>query len=812
MSTVTLYTGLFLLSAGTLVFELTLTRIFSVTQFYHFAFMVVSLALLGYGASGSLLTIIRPRTRDDLRSKTGWLALGCAISIVGSYLVINRLPFDSYAIAWDKRQMVYLVLYFLSLAVPFGFSGFAVGLLLAARPADANRIYAVNLIGSAVGCLLVLPALPLSGGTGTTILAAWMAAAAAVLLHIRALRTFDPRGVLSIAVLVVLSIWLPRPPPFMQLQLSPYKGLYQALLNPEATHVSTRWNAFSRVDVVESPSIRSLPGLSFSYTGTFPQQVGVSVDGDNLMPITVPPVEKTTISDELPNWAEAMPEALAYQLRPGTRALILDPGGGLGVTTALANGAADIVVVESNPLLIETVRDDYRYFNQGLYSNPRVQLHNTGPRAYVRKTSEYFSVIHPALIDPLRPVRSGVFSLGENYLYTVDAFTDYMNRLEEDGILVVSRWIQATPSEMARLFATALEALERIKATDPASHLVAYRSFQTGTLLVKGTPWTQDELTTIQLFCKRLRYDLAFYPEMPREEANQYTVLSEPIFYHAFTTLANATVRQQVYRQSEFDIAPSTDNRPFFSNFFKWRQTPQVFRELGKSWQPFGGAGYFVLLVMLALALGSAAVFILLPLVLLPKSGTKTHLSLGSAPISIPIYFGSLGLGFLMVEIPLIQKFTLFVDQPTLSVTAVLFVVLLCSGAGSLTAKRWRLERALALLVAAALLYPPGLQLLYKLALGWSLGVRLALTLVALAPLCYLMGIPFARGLALLGKDPRSGSLIPWAWAINGSASVVAGILAAMLELTIGFNGVLWLGSGVYAVACFAFRRWAIRV
>jgi len=810
------YTALFLLSAGTLVFELALTRIFSVAQFYHFAFMAVSLALLGFGASGSLLAIFPGWIKGRVRSKMGWLALGCAGSMIGSYLVINTLPFDSYAIAWDGRQLAYLALYFLSLAVPFGFSGLAVGLLLAARPAEANRTYAVNLAGSAVGCLLLLPSLPLLGGEGTVVFSAWLALAAAVVVGIGGWK-LDAQGagnwrlevggwkspspvthyplLITLPALVLVTIWLIRPPAFLQLRLSPYKGLYQALLNPEAEHVSSQWNAFSRVDVVESPSVRSLPGLSFTYQGTFPRQVGIAVDGGNLMPITA--------VGEGMAWAEALPEALAYQLRPGARALILASGGGLAAATALANGAEQITVVENNPLLAQAVRDDYSSFTGGLYTDPRVSLHPAGPRAFVRQAGEQYTVIHLALTDPHRPVRSGAYSLGENYLFTVEAFAAYLERLDDNGLLVVTRWLQTPPSETVRLLALALEALEQTDIAEPAGRLVAYRSFQTGTLLVKRAPWTEEELAAVRAFCQRLRYDLIYYPGMPREEANQYMALSKPIYYETWAALAGAADREAVYRDSEFEIAPPTDDRPFFFHFFKWRQAPQVLRELGKSWQPFGGAGYFVLLVLLALGLVAAAVFILLPLALRPqsiRSEANAH-PISLSPLPIFTYFGLLGLGFLFVEIPLIQQFILFVDHPTYSLVAVLFVVLLCSGAGSLTAKRWRPEWALGLLVAAVLLSPPLLKMLFQWALGWPLAARLALTLPGLAPLSFLMGVPFARGLALLESQPGGSALIPWAWAINGSASVVASILAALLAMSLGFQGVLWLGAGAYAGA-----------
>ena len=814
-----LLVSLFLLSAATLVFELNLTRIFSVAQYYHFAFLVVSLALLGFGASGSLLALFPAWCRRHVPTRVGWLALGCAASIMGSYLLINALPFDSYAIAWDGRQLGYLALYLLSLAVPFGFSGMAVGLLLAAYQSEANRIYAVNLVGSSLGCLATLGALPLLGGEGTVVFSAWLALVAAAVLLIPAarpagltgrIRRWIPAG-FTVAAWVVLSLWLVRLPPFLSLNISPYKGLYQALLNPDAEHVFSRWNAFSRLDVVESPGIRSLPGLSFAYQGAFPLQVGVAVDGDNLMPITAPGES---------DWAAALPEALPYQLRPGARALIVAPGGGLATATALANGASELVVVEANPLLVEIVRDDYDAFTRGLYRDPRVSIAMIGPRALMRQTAGQapadrmpFDVVHLALTDPHRTVRSGAYSLGESYLYTIEAFYDALRLLGDDGILVATRWLQSPPSETVKLFALALEALERIGVPAPEYHLAALRSFQTGTLLVKGTPWTADEIAALRQFCHDLRFDLTYYPGMERTEANRFSILTAPVYHDAYTTLVTAPDRVSAYQQFEFDVRPPTDDRPFFFNFFRWQQAPQVLQELGKTWQPFGGAGYFVLLILLALAALAAVLFILLPVALprlfsrrrqdvAPPAGdpsVRTGLMPLGSPRSVLLYFGLLGLGFLLVEIPLIQQFILFVDQPTYAFVAVLFAVLLSSGFGSLTAKRWHPAVALGLLVVLILVYPPLLRLFFSRALAWPLVARLALTLPALAPLCFMMGVPFSRGLTLLKAGDTA--LVPWAWAINGSTSVIAGILAAILALAFGFSWVLWLGAAAYAGA-----------
>jgi hypothetical protein len=791
--------ALFLVSAGTLVFELVLTRIFSVSQFYHFSFLVISLALLGSGASGTLLSVAPGLVRHPVRGRLGWLATGCGVSILGSYLAANRIPFDSYAIAWDSRQWIYLSGQLFALAVPFLFSGLAVGLLLAADPARSNRTYAVNLTGSAAGCLVVLPLLSNLGAERTVLFGAGMALLGAAVLIVSGLGRQSLRGVpvgqsaFVLAALWLIGTWLGSPPDWLALQLSPYKSVFQALLNPDATLVSSRWNTFSRVDVVDSPSIRSLPGLSMVYDGPFPVQMGVAVDGDHLMPITS--------AAEGGGWERALPEALAFQLRPGGNGLVLQPGGGLAVAVALANGSGRVTVVEPNPLLVRVVREDLGAFTGGLYDDSRVGVQVTGLRSFVRQGQERYDVIQLALNDGYRPVRSGAYSLSEDYRYTVQALAAYMARLQDDGILVMTRWLQSPPSETVRLVAMALEALSARGVERPEAHLVAYRSFQTGVLLVKASAWTDAELAQVTSFCEQLRFDLSYYPGMTADESNRFAVLLRSSYFDAYTELIAAADRRAIYRESEYEITPPTDDRPFFFHFFKWSQAGQVLAELGTSWQPLGGAGYLVLLVLLLMTVVSSAVLILLPLAVRRRPRTARPGPADPPSWAIGVYFGLLGVGFMLVEIPLIQQFILLLDHPTLSLAATLFAVLLYTGLGSLTARRWRPTTALALIAATAAVLPALFRLLFPLVLGWPLAGRLVLSLLGLAPLCFLMGVPFARGLALLESAPARSALIPWAWAINGSCSVVGSVLAAQLALSLGFQAVLLLGAGAYGAA-----------
>ena len=774
-----IYAGLAMLSAAALAFEITLTRLFSVTQWYHFAFLAVSVALLGYGASGTALSLVPRWAAPPAGRRAAALAVLFALGVAGAYLSLNHLPFDSYRIAWERIQIVYLVAYYLALAAPFFCAGLVTGMLLAVYPERSSRMYAANLLGSALGGLAPLALLPLAGEGTVLIIAALGLAAASVLRAGLGRRATRLALLASGCLLVIAAFYLPAP---FRLRLSPYKGLSQALRFPDAQVTWQRWNAFSRVDRVASRSIHQAPGLSLSYDGPLPEEDGLFVDGDDLSPVM-----STAPGDDFTGY---LPAALPYRLRPGGRALIVEPRGGLDLWTALSQGAASAVAVESNPLLVEAAGEVYR--------DPRVQVAIEEGRSYARRSHETFDVVHLALTDGYRPVTSGAYSLGERYDLTVEAFEDYLARLRPGGLLAVERWLQLPPSEELRAGAITVEALRRSGVSDPAAQMVVVHDWQVGLILVKKGAFTPDEMAAVRQFCQEQSLDLAAMPGLGEEEANRFNLLPEPVYFRAFQQLlADA---EALYAEHAYDVRPPTDDRPFFFHFFRWSQTQAVLQQLGRTWQPWGGSGYLVLIALLAVAVVASGALIALPLVVRRRRGSA------KGPRGrVLAYFGLLGLGFLFVEIPLMQRFILFLGQPIYAFTAVIAALLAFSGLGSLAAPRLAPRRTLPLLAAAILLYPLLLPVLFNALLGAPLAVRLIAAVVSLAPLGLLMGTPFPGGLAWLGRE--APGLVPWAWAVNGCASVLAAVLAALVALSAGFSWVLVGAALAYEGAWVAIRR-----
>jgi spermidine synthase len=811
------YLSLLLLSAATLAFEVALTRVFALAQGHHFAFMAVSLALLGAGASGTFLSLRSP-SHQGLRRWVAVSALLFTLTVPASYLAVNALPFDAYRIAWERVQILWLALYYLALTAPFFFSGLAVGAALVTRPTEAPRVYGANLFGSGLGLPLALLALAAVGGPGTVFGVAWLGSLAFLILVWRNphdssndLNRHYLGRIVGGTLFVVCGILFLFAPSWADIRLTPYQSLSQALLYPGSRIAHQKWNAFSRVDVIESEGIRSAPGLSMSYPGGPSPQVGLTVDGQNLSPITTVPSSEAEFADYLP-------PALAYQLRPEADVLAVEPGGGLAVLTALRGGARSVTAVHSNPAVAAAVED----WGEELYQDPRVTVVLDDPRSYLqREDQERFDVIVTPLTDSFRPVTAGAYALGEEYRYTVEAFGELYDHLAPDGLLVAERWLQLPPTESLRLWGIAVEALRRNGVEDPDAHLIALRSFQTSLVIASRKPFTAEELSQIQELAAARGYDLVWVPglgeglspeNLETLGVNRYNVVSDAPYYRSFAGTLEATNPRAFYADYPYAVAPPTDDHPFFFHFFKWEQTPEIIAALGKTWQPFGGSGYLVLLLLLALVLALSAVLILVPLAAGQISNQQISKSANQRggrsrfTMRYLLYFLLLGVGFLFVEIPLLQRFIVYLGQPAYAFATVVGALLVASGLGSrfLADRIWP-PLGLMTLAVLALAYPLLIPSLFQATFGLPLAGRIVVTALALAPLGSLMGTPFPQGLAVAHQN--SPGLLPWIWAVNGCASVVSAVLAPMVAISLGFQAVMLIGAGAYLGALLSLGR-----
>ncbi|MFZ5809954.1 MAG: hypothetical protein ACOY16_11790 [Chloroflexota bacterium] len=787
-----LFLRLGLFSAAFLLFQVTLTRLFSVAQFYHFAFLVISMAMMGYAASGFALALLKRLVEHEAIWIFERCAVGGAVSILAAYLILNHLPFDSFSIVWDKRQALLFGLNYLVLCFPFFLNGLGVSALLSAFPHRSARLYGVNFLGAGLGCLFsfLLPAR--LGGEGTVLVgcaltalcglsfSGWDEGAKPQRSRLHAWLRASAFALFLLCSLEIAQRWGGRTfSHLLDLRLSPYKSLSYALQLPNAEHLLQRWNAFSRVDVVRSENIRSLPGLSVQYQQPPPPQDGLFVDGDDLSPIIT--------TERGLEFTAYLPSASAFLIRPAGRVLVLEPRGGLDIWTAVQQGAVEVTAVEANPLIAEAAALVYRL--------PQVRLVLEDQRSFLRRTDEQYDIIVLSLVSSFHPVRSGAYSFAEDYRYTVESFMDLIRHTSPSGIVVMNRWVQKPPSEELRAFATAVTALESL-GLDPQERLVAYRGYSMATILIKRQPFTAQEMEILRAFTHQRAFDLIYAPGLQADETNRYNVQESSLYAQTFQAVLHKETRNEFYRAYPYDVRPPTDDHPFFGHTFKWSQARQTLAEMGTVWQPFGGAGMLAVLGLLVFVsvLGGG-------LIALAWFWTHRKMTAGSKlPAGLLGYFLAIGAAYMLVEIPLIQRFQLYLAHPVYAVAGVLFALLVFSGVGSALSHRIPLVFAFPTLLVWLWSSPWWFSALFQSSLGLPLPLRMIIMMLTIAPGGMLMGVAFPAGIRLWLRG-EGAAWLPLAWTVNGAASVTASVGAMALALSLGFMWTLRLGALGYLAA-----------
>ncbi|MGD2113189.1 MAG: SAM-dependent methyltransferase, partial [Gammaproteobacteria bacterium] len=540
-----------LISAAALGYEILLMRLFSIIQWHHFAYMIISLALLGYGASGTFIALARARLLARF-APAYWLNLILfGLSAVACYLLAQQVPFNAEEVLWDWHQPLWLLAIYLLLALPFFFAANAIALALSRYPAALARVYAADLLGAGLGALAVLVLL-FWVFPGTALQALGVLGALAALVAARELRLPGRRW--QGGALLCAAVLLALPGDWLEPRISPYKELSQALRVAGTEVIDRRSSPLGVLEVLASHNIplRHAPGLSLRATAPIPEQLGLFTDAGGLSAIDRNPRRQPLA------YLEQLTSALPYYLAQPEHVLILGTGGGAGVQQALNHRVAVIDAVELNSQVIELVTQDYGEWSGDLYQRPGVEVHIADARGYVRRSRRHYDLIQINLLDAYGAAGAGLPALNENYLYTVEALQEYLAHVAPGGYLVISRWISLPPRDTLKLLATAVEALERAGSRAPGSQLVLIRGWQTGTLLIKHEAFTEEELEAVRRFCRARSFDVAWYPGMQASEANHFNILRQPWLYEAAAALTGGRGAEFI-RDYKFDITPPTD-------------------------------------------------------------------------------------------------------------------------------------------------------------------------------------------------------------------------------------------------------------
>ena len=765
------YAGLFFTTLSLLQLELFLTRIFSVTMWYHFAFMAISLAMFGLAAGAVLVEVLKKREPHATLANT---ALLFAASSAICFTVQLYIPAD------PETQLLWTVLAFTLIAIPFVFAGVVVCVALTRFPAFTGKLYAADLAGSAVGCVLTIPILNYIHAPSAVILNAGIAALAAALfaLSVRGnLRWIAAAGCVALTGIALINQtaatrkidiqWLKGGKNW-------HDGLYE------------KWNALSRVYVRKTGSEPFGWGMSPAYkTDRKLDQLYLNIDSGAATVITKFDGDLSAV-DHL----RYDVTALAHYLRSQTSVLVIGVGGGRDILTALVFGQRHVTGVEINPDILDVLTRKFADYSGQLQNNPAITLVHDEARSYVARSPEQFGIIQASLIDTWAATSAGAYVLTENGLYTKEAWLTFLNHLTPDGILTMSRWYyEAQPAETLRLTALATTSLIEMGVSDPRKHIIIIRKrdnseagqYSVATILVSKRPFTDAEIDRLSWLSKAMEFVPVLTP----------TFAERP----EFEAIATRDKYQELIASYPLNIEAPTDDTPFFFHMLRARDLLKASTYQGMN--QINLKAVRVLGTLLGIVTALSAIAILAPL------GLKRRVRKAQS-VRLMIYFAAIGLAFMMVEIGQLERLIVFLGHPIYGLTVVLFVLLLASSLGSLFSHRlgtwiWLLP----LVLAGFILVSP---IITRELVAAATPLRIAVSAALLFPSGFFMGMAFPLGIK---KAQYADDAAPtaWYWGINGAFSVISSVLAVVVAVFWGVTVTLLVGLAAYVIALVAIMQ-----
>jgi predicted membrane-bound spermidine synthase len=773
-----------MVSFSTLMYEVLLTRIFSVTMWYHFAFVAVSVALFGMTV-GALLVYLLPERFPDEKAKErlSLFALLFGVAMVVSFLTQLSIPFNP---EWTVLGVYSVGLTYLVISVPFIFSGVCVCLALTKFSRQVSKLYAADLVGAALGTIALLRLLDVLDGPSAVIAIASLCCVAAVLFAYDA----GTRGTMWLAVgaaVLLLGFTIDNANAYRDQE--PILRLTWAKGERDEPGLYEKWNSFSRIKIGGNPDLLTRPnwgGMSTTLPPDFQsRELGMTIDAAAGTALTYYDGDPRTIED-----LKYQVVNLAHYIRSNADVLVVGVGGGSDVLSALAFNQHSVTGVEINQQILDAINKVYGDFTGHLDRDPRVRFVNDEARSYIARSKEKFDIIQISFIDTWAATAAGAYALSENSLYTVEAWQTFLDHLTPDGVLTVSRWyVPDQPLEAYRLTALAAKVLRDRGVDDPRQHVFLakgpFAPTSVGTIIVSPQPLSQEEVATLKRVAQQMKFEVVLAPDHA----------SDPTF-NAILEAKDPAAFAATY---PFDISPPTDDRPFF---FQMVRLQDIFNSVPAS-DDYVAKPTRVLFSLSIAVLSLTFLSIVLPLTLT----TKKEALKGMLPFFV--FFSGIGLGFLLIEVSQLQRLIIFLGHPSYALSVVLFSLLLSSGIGSLATQRlgnphprrstlWPFVPLVALLVAFALVTPHVIDRFDSA----TTPVRIAAATAMLVPIGFLMGMPFPIGMKMASLHPNAP--MAFLWGINGAMSVCASVLAVLIALSWGISLAFWAGCVSYAVALVA--------
>ncbi len=794
------YLAVALVSAAIIALQLVLMRCLAVARWHHFAYFVISTALLGFGASGTFLTFVGSRLVARFSVSLCWSITAFALATPSCLWLAERLPIDTYQILLQSRQAGLLIVYHALMVVPFFFGAVAIGLALTACRAEAPKVYAANLAGSGAGAAWAIGSMYVLRPEELV----WAVAAVgmlASLLPASRSRRGAMKWLVGVGVLGALMGLLHGPLP-----IDPYKPLAsfeQFIAQGQARRVARLDSPRGRLDLIESPLAHQTLFAS-PHADPPPKQRVLFLDGGSAAPVfRIDSADEAAVLDETPM-------AAVYRwLRP-KRILLIGEVGGVNVWLARRFQADSITVVQPNRQVDRILREN-REAARHVFAGADVEMVHAEPRGFLEHTDRVFDLIQLTGLESLSAGAPGMTAMSQSYVATVEGIGRCLDRLSPRGVVAVARGIAEPPRDNVRLFATFVEAMEGRGLVPAAERTVQFRNYLAACTMASRGALTAKTCERLQAILTDMAMDPVWYPGMAVETANRIDPRPGPegtrlshLGWCAREILSPR--REDLYEEWAFEVRPATDDRPFFHHFFRWESLSNYMEAFGRQWLVHLEWGYVMLVAALVWLTLAATVLIPLPLAFRrrERGGRGYRLTTG-------VYFCSLGLGYMLLEVTLMQDFTRVLAEPVFAVAVVLAAFLACSGVGSFLAGRaaagtpYDISRPVTFIVLLGVAYVLLVRPSLDAVLPWPLAARACVCLATAGILALPMGMPFPRG--LLRLHAGAPQLIPWAWGANGFASVIAAVLAVVLAMGLGFTRVVWIALVVYTVAGLISRR-----
>ncbi|HVX66718.1 MAG TPA: hypothetical protein VHA11_08965 [Bryobacteraceae bacterium] len=763
-----IYCGVGLTTLATLLLELSLTRIFSVVFYYHFAFLAISIALFGLGAGG-VFSYLVSRRKGEFFSKLGTVAAWNAVLVfVALLFVLTR-----------KGELGYgtITLVYFAAALPFFAAGTTISLVIGETIERVNRVYFSDLMGAAAGCLVLVPLLNTLGGPNTVLATSVLYAVSAALWYGLGRNAARQKLAIGLAVGLAIVVAVNARVGWVDVRYAKGREL------PKERFV--KWNSFSRVALSSDPSSGA---------------PNIVIDADAATGI--PRFDFANLPQKQHDELLYQGPGLVYTLRPGARTLIIGAGGGWDVARALASGSRNITGVEINPIIATTImREHFPDLSGRLYFRPEVNIHVEDGRAFVRRSTEKYDVIQMTLVDTWASTAAGAFALSENNLYTSDAFREYLEHLTDNGILVFTRWGLEPPRESLRLISLARAALTDLGEAELPKHVMVLREGTladlggwgaTDTVLIGRRPFQEADIERLRAAIPQGHFQIIYAPG--DAVTNTFGRLIQTPDFRGFE------------RQYRYDVSAVDDNRPFFFYTVQPRDVWEFFKHASRFSADYK-VNRAVPLLFGLLVVSALATLVMLGL---PRFVLGSRLPQDRRVLRFLWYFIFIGAGYILIQVALVQKFVLFLGHPTYALTVIIFSMLISSGLGSFFSQRItadsgvRLARVLALVAVMVAVLAVAVSPLLGGGVGLPLALKFIISVLMIAPAGFLMGIPFPTGLRRLEELHEPS--VRWAWSLNAAASVLGSVGAIVFAIYFGLRETMLLGGAMYLCALAALK------